>query len=155
MDHRQIEEENVAARYLRRELPAATKAQFERHFVDCPECMDRIALAEMFGEPPPTRPLTISRRKQRWRRNLLLAMVMSAVVGGPVAFWAGQRMGARCPAEGCEIEIRSEAGAVVWQESSIYPGIVVPRRTLSKGKYEVTVRGGSKVLRRYAISVEE
>lgn len=50
MDHQYIEEHNLADRYLTRNLPPDERARFEEHFVDCPECLDRLALAEMFRE---------------------------------------------------------------------------------------------------------
>lgn len=48
MDHRYIDERSVAQRYLDHSLPAAERADFEAHLVDCPECTDRLLLAEMF-----------------------------------------------------------------------------------------------------------
>jgi Putative zinc-finger len=50
MDHQYIEEHNLADRYLTRQLSPDERARFEEHFVDCPECLDRLALAEMFRE---------------------------------------------------------------------------------------------------------
>lgn len=48
MDHNYIEEYHVADRYLRNGLSPEERKEFERHFVDCPECLDRLALAEIF-----------------------------------------------------------------------------------------------------------
>ncbi len=53
MDHQYIEEQRIADRYLDRTLPTAERLAFEKHFVDCPECLDRLALAEMFRDTPP------------------------------------------------------------------------------------------------------
>lgn len=53
MDHQYIEEKNVAGRYLRRQLTPEERASFEQHFVDCAECLDRIALAEIFRDAAP------------------------------------------------------------------------------------------------------
>ena len=48
MDHRYIDEQSVAERYLSHALRPEERAAFEAHFVDCTECMDRLMLAEMF-----------------------------------------------------------------------------------------------------------
>ncbi len=53
MDHKYIEEQRVADRYLDRTLPVPERSAFEKHFVDCPECLDRLALAEIFRDTPP------------------------------------------------------------------------------------------------------
>ena len=50
MDHRYIEEQHVADRYLKRQLSHAERVRFEEHFAECAECLDRVALAEMFRE---------------------------------------------------------------------------------------------------------
>ncbi|MBX9599750.1 MAG: zf-HC2 domain-containing protein [Bryobacteraceae bacterium] len=58
LDHQYIEANSIAERYLRRELSMEQRAAFEQHFVDCEECRDRLALAEMFlaSEPAPPEP---------------------------------------------------------------------------------------------------
>jgi hypothetical protein len=48
MDHRHIDEQQVAERYVKHTLGAAERAAFEAHLVDCQECADRLLLAEMF-----------------------------------------------------------------------------------------------------------
>jgi hypothetical protein len=48
MDHRQIDENAVAERYVKHDLPPRERAAFESHMVDCQECVDRVMLAEMF-----------------------------------------------------------------------------------------------------------
>jgi hypothetical protein len=48
MDHRYIDEQSVAERYLGHELKPQERAAFEAHLVDCTECMDRLMLAGMF-----------------------------------------------------------------------------------------------------------
>jgi hypothetical protein len=45
MDHRYIEENQIADRYVMRQLDAGEQAGFEEHFLDCPECLDRIEVA--------------------------------------------------------------------------------------------------------------
>ena len=48
MDHRYIDEQQVAERYVKHSLGGAERAAFEAHLVDCQECADRLLLAEMF-----------------------------------------------------------------------------------------------------------
>ena len=48
IDHSYIEANNVAARFVRGELTQQERDAFERHYVDCSECMDRVALAQIF-----------------------------------------------------------------------------------------------------------
>ncbi len=48
MDHREIDERDLAAGYLRHTLTPEDCAAFEAHLVDCQECADRLLLAEMF-----------------------------------------------------------------------------------------------------------
>lgn len=48
MDHRYIDENAVAERYLKRVLLPHERAAFEEHLVDCQECTDRVLLAEVF-----------------------------------------------------------------------------------------------------------
>lgn len=46
MDHTRIEEEQIVDRYVLGTLPADEAARFEEHYLSCPECLDRLALAE-------------------------------------------------------------------------------------------------------------
>ena len=46
MDHPYIEENQVVDRYLLGTLPAAEAEPFEKHYLSCPECLDRLELAE-------------------------------------------------------------------------------------------------------------
>ena len=48
LDHPYIDENNVAGRFVSGDLTREELTLFERHYVDCPECMDRVALAQMF-----------------------------------------------------------------------------------------------------------
>jgi hypothetical protein len=50
MDHGYIEQSRIADRYLARELDPEEARLFESHFVDCSECLDRLALAEIFRQ---------------------------------------------------------------------------------------------------------
>ncbi len=42
MDHREIEERDIAFLYLKGQLSADELRLFEEHFVNCPECLDRV-----------------------------------------------------------------------------------------------------------------
>jgi hypothetical protein len=46
MDHTYIEEHQIADRYVQGTLPAAEMELFEDHYLSCPECLDRLELAE-------------------------------------------------------------------------------------------------------------
>ena len=46
MDHRAIEENQVPDRYLLGSLPAAERAEFEEHYLDCPACLEHLEAAE-------------------------------------------------------------------------------------------------------------
>jgi hypothetical protein len=46
MDHDYIEEHQVADRYAMGTLPAAEAERFENHYLSCPECLERLELAE-------------------------------------------------------------------------------------------------------------
>src|SRR5262245_27308016 len=48
MDHHYVEEYDIADRYLIGKLPTEEQARFEEHFVDCPECLDRLETTERF-----------------------------------------------------------------------------------------------------------
>jgi hypothetical protein len=46
MDHTYIEKHQIADRYVQGTLPAAEMELFEDHYLSCPECLDRLELAE-------------------------------------------------------------------------------------------------------------
>jgi len=46
MDHTDIEEQQIVDRYVMGKLPAEEAERFEEHFLSCPECLDRLELAE-------------------------------------------------------------------------------------------------------------
>jgi hypothetical protein len=48
MDHHYIEGHNIPDRYLQGTLSAAERTRFEEHFIDCPECLDRLEVTEDF-----------------------------------------------------------------------------------------------------------
>lgn len=68
MDHAYIEEENLADRYVLGTLTAQERAQFEEHFIDCPECQGRLENSE------------------QWQQALKGAVAESAS-GGIFAWW--------------------------------------------------------------------
>lgn len=48
MNHQYIDQHDIAGQYLRKELAGPDRDAFQAHLVDCPECADRVLLAEMF-----------------------------------------------------------------------------------------------------------
>jgi Putative zinc-finger len=46
MDHRLIEEQNVAESYVAGQLPPEEEARFEEHLLECRECRERVAWAD-------------------------------------------------------------------------------------------------------------
>ncbi len=48
MNHQYIDQHDIAGQYLRKELADGDRDAFQAHLVDCPECADRVLLAEMF-----------------------------------------------------------------------------------------------------------
>lgn len=45
MDHEQIEQFNIVDRYVMSRLVEEESVQFEEHFIDCPQCIDRLKTA--------------------------------------------------------------------------------------------------------------
>jgi anti-sigma factor RsiW len=107
MDHDFIDRYAVADRYVKRTLPAAERAEFEAHLVDCQECADRVLLAAMLrdgqGQPvrvetPPhpeepqatiAQPLSIT-VGQLWKYGLVLAAAAAALLAIPTAVFLWQ-----------------------------------------------------------------
>ncbi len=48
MDHIYIDRERIPEHYVAGDLTGPSREEFEAHLVDCPECADRLLLAEMF-----------------------------------------------------------------------------------------------------------
>ena len=107
-DHQYIEDNHVAERYLRRTLSPEDRSSFEAHFPDCPDCQDRLALAEVFrgggGEPVTDQPSRIDDGMlasflRAWtfatqrQRQITAALALLAVVGVPLVFVAGVYFG--------------------------------------------------------------
>ena len=63
LDHPYIDAHNVAERFVRGELPKYERESFERHYVECAECMDRVALAQIFHVEN-AKPKVIPKRKR-------------------------------------------------------------------------------------------
>jgi len=49
MEHSYIEDHHIADRYLSGKLSIEERARFEEHFVDCPECLDRLQTIDHFS----------------------------------------------------------------------------------------------------------
>jgi len=50
MDHNYIDEFDIVERYLSRKLAEGETAEFEEHFVDCSECVGRLATTKAFAD---------------------------------------------------------------------------------------------------------
>src|SRR5258706_14689988 len=50
MDHKYIHEFDIVERYLSRKLAEGETAEFEEHFVDCLECVDRLETTKAFAD---------------------------------------------------------------------------------------------------------
>lgn len=159
MDHSYIDEHNVPALYLAHELDSKERETFEEHFADCAECMDRLALAEIFRGRTnghyraPETAGTLQTAPGFWsrldryprRRSLVLAGLVVLLIGGaPAAFFAGENMALRArlvEQYGRITEwqgiIKDASGAIVWrgQGSSAVPS------TLAPGTYTVVISG--------------
>ena len=46
MEHTEIEERQIVDRYVMGALPAEEAERFEEHYLSCPDCLDRLDLAE-------------------------------------------------------------------------------------------------------------
>ena len=109
IDHQYIEANRIPERYLGRTLAADEQRRFEEHFADCPECLDRLALAEVFLNsarekrtmPARQAPVTVSApvpgsgmaasflRLSRRRQMAALGIAVLLLVGSPAAFFGG------------------------------------------------------------------
>jgi hypothetical protein len=50
MDHFFIDEHNQIDRYVRGSMPAAERTAFEEHFLDCPDCLEKLETARTLRE---------------------------------------------------------------------------------------------------------
>ena len=93
MDHQYIDRQDVVGQFLRNELVAPDRTAFQAHVVDCPECADRVLLAEMFlaHEPKPVLPM-----RARWAARMsplqltllgVLTLVLLLAIPSLVFWW--------------------------------------------------------------------
>jgi hypothetical protein len=45
MEHKQIDDDNLVDRYVRGTMPVDLRTEFEEHFLDCPDCLEQLKLA--------------------------------------------------------------------------------------------------------------
>lgn len=93
MNHRYIDENSVAERYVSNALDLEERTAFEAHLVDCQECTDRLLLAEMFyartnhHQPAPD-PLPLRARiaatLRPWQLLVIFAIAALLLVAIPV-----------------------------------------------------------------------
>ncbi|HML17300.1 MAG TPA: zf-HC2 domain-containing protein [Bryobacteraceae bacterium] len=88
MDHRYIDENLVAQRYVDNALTPEERTEFEAHLVDCQECTDRLLLAGMFRKPsapPPRLPLRARfvARLKPWQLLVIFAIAALILLGIP------------------------------------------------------------------------
>src|SRR5437763_5827558 len=79
MNHAEIEERNVAARYAMDTLSEDDRIAFEEHFVDCPQCQEAIALQRALRAGVRGSMSTPAPRRRDWRPLAVAAGVVIAV----------------------------------------------------------------------------
>src|SRR5262249_53296424 len=102
MDHTFIEEHNIADQYLLGKLPEEERNRFEEHFIDWPECLDRLETTDIFLDglkhkaiEEAVRPqayfqagiLAWAARLSRRRQAMLLLSTILLLVALPAAFF--------------------------------------------------------------------
>ena len=98
MDHRYIDENGVAERYLEHALAADEHDAFESHLVDCEECKDRLLLAQIFLEhkaaAPSAAPLPkraqFAARLSPWQWLLVAVAAAIFLLAIPTAYFLGE-----------------------------------------------------------------
>ena len=101
MDHVRIEDDNLIERYLLGQLAAAEVARFEDHYLDCPECLEKLefsrrlrdGLKEVAAEDGAQLARTavlawLLRRGRAFQAGMVVALLTLAVL--PLAFLAPQ-----------------------------------------------------------------
>ena len=86
MDHRYIDEQAIAERYVGNTLEPEERVAFESHLVDCQECTDRVLLAEMFYKRPSDPPQLRARltvRLKPWQILMVFAITLLLLVAVP------------------------------------------------------------------------
>jgi len=96
MDHRYIDENGVAERYLEHALAPEEHEAFEAHVVDCEECTDRLLLAQIFlerrattaapSEPMPKRAEFVARLSP-WQLLLMAVVAALLLLAVPTAYF--------------------------------------------------------------------
>ncbi len=95
MDHRTIDEQNVAEAYVTGRLSPADAAVFEEHFLDCPECCARVEAAQRLerglrslAEAAAAGAFETSRERP-WRHRALAAaaVLLLALLPASFAWW--------------------------------------------------------------------
>lgn len=111
MDHAQIEEQQLAERYVKGTLLPEEAERFEEHYLSCQECLDRLELAESMdrgfkraAREEVTRIAAVRSlagfawlaRLGRWRQSaaLLAVVAISAALPGLVAWRQAKELGA-------------------------------------------------------------
>jgi len=104
MNHTTIEESHVVDRYVMGTLPPDEAERFEEHYLSCPECLDRLALAETMqrgfkraagqdvARLAVTRQLALVAWLSRLSRSrqaaaLFLALLVIAILPGGLTLW--------------------------------------------------------------------
>src|SRR3954454_5034125 len=80
MNHAEIEERNVAARYAMDKLSTDERIAFEDHFADCPRCQDAIELERALRAGLRGAMSTPALPRRDWRQLAIAAGVVIAVV---------------------------------------------------------------------------
>ncbi len=93
MEHAHLDEIDIAGRYVTGRLSTEERAEFEAHFVDCPECLDRIEAAEGLrsgfsvlapGEQQGPSTFRFARRSRRLVLPLALAASIVLLLAVPI-----------------------------------------------------------------------
>lgn len=96
MDHRYIDEHEIAERYLEHALPHDEYEAFEAHVVDCEECSDRLLLAQIFLErkatqaaasPPMPKRARFVARLAPWQLLLIAIAAAFLLLAVPTAYF--------------------------------------------------------------------
>src|SRR5689334_12568740 len=93
MTHDEIEAQNLTELYVTHRLSPEESARFEEHFVDCPECLDRIESAELLrkGMTGANRTPAVQSIPRRWPTSAWLAAAALVVIGFSAFLWTELR----------------------------------------------------------------
>lgn len=95
MNHRYIDENGVAERYLEHTLLPDEHEAFEAHVVDCEECADRLLLAQIFLErkathaaaPPMPKRAEFIARFAPWQLVMIATAAALLLMAVPTAYF--------------------------------------------------------------------